>query len=50
MGNPIVVDGLWGLDFNITRVNGKFVPTLFFSAGPNGESHGVVGRITSNGY
>lgn len=50
MGNSIAVDGLWGLDFNITRVNGKFVPTLFFSAGPNGESHGVVGRITSNGY
>jgi len=49
-GNPIAIDGLWGLDFSFTKVNGKFVPTLFFSAGPDGENHGVVGRITSNSY
>jgi uncharacterized protein (TIGR03118 family) len=45
MGNPLAVDGLWGLDFSFTKMNGKFVPTLFASAGPNGESHGLVARI-----
>jgi len=49
-GTPIAIDGLWGLDFSFTRVNGKFVSTLFFSAGPNGEGDGLVGRITPNGY
>jgi uncharacterized protein (TIGR03118 family) len=45
---PIVIDGLWGLDFGTTRVNNKNVPTLFFSAGPNGEADGLVGKITAN--
>lgn len=45
---PIVIDGLWALDFGATEVNKKNVPTLFFSAGPNGEGDGVVGKITAN--
>ena len=45
---PIVLDGLWALDFGTTKVNKKMVPTLFFSAGPNGENDGVVGKITAN--
>lgn len=49
LGNPLAVDGLWGLDFSFMKMDGKFVPALFVSAGPNGESHGLVGRITPNG-
>ena len=45
---PIGIDGLWALDFGTTRVNNKNVPTLFFSAGPNGEADGLVGKITAN--
>jgi uncharacterized protein (TIGR03118 family) len=47
-GAPIAIDGLWGLDFGVTRVNNKKVNTLFFSAGPNGEGDGLVGKITPN--
>jgi uncharacterized protein (TIGR03118 family) len=42
---PIVIDGLWGLAFG----NGGRAGTpdeLFFTAGPNGESDGLFGRIT----
>jgi len=45
---PLVIDGLWALDFGTTKVNRKNVPTLFFSAGPNGEGDGLVGKITAN--
>jgi uncharacterized protein (TIGR03118 family) len=45
---PIVIDGLWGLDFGITKANNKKVSTLFFSSGPDGEAHGLVGQITAN--
>jgi uncharacterized protein (TIGR03118 family) len=42
---PIVIDGLWALSFG----NGGSAGTpdeLFFTAGPNGESDGLFGRIT----
>jgi len=45
---PLVIDGLWALEFGTAKVKGKNEPALFFSAGPNGESDGVVGRITAN--
>jgi uncharacterized protein (TIGR03118 family) len=40
---PIVIDGLWGLRFG----NGNAAKTgeLLFSAGPDGESHGLLGKI-----
>ena len=43
-GNPIVINGLWGLAFG----NGAFgTPNdLVFSAGIGDESHGLVGEIT----
>ena len=42
---PIVIDGLWGLAFGNGGRAG--VPgTLYFSAGPDGESHGLFGSIT----
>jgi uncharacterized protein (TIGR03118 family) len=42
-GQPIVIDGLWGLMFG----NGNAAGTgqLLFSAGPDGESHGLLGKI-----
>jgi uncharacterized protein (TIGR03118 family) len=47
-GTPIAIEGLWGLDFGTTRVNRKNVPALYFSAGPDGEEDGLVGKITVN--
>ena len=42
-GHPIVIDGLWGLRFG----NGNAAQTgeLVFSAGPNGEADGLLGKI-----
>ncbi|HEY2082087.1 MAG TPA: TIGR03118 family protein [Verrucomicrobiae bacterium] len=42
---PVTIDGLWGLTFgNGTKAG---VPdTLYFSAGPMGESHGLFGSLT----
>jgi uncharacterized protein (TIGR03118 family) len=42
--NPIAVDGLWGLQFG-NGINSQPTNTLFFSAGPGGETHGLYGRI-----
>jgi uncharacterized protein (TIGR03118 family) len=39
VGNPIVIPGLWSLEFNS---NG----TLYFTSGPNGEADGLAGTIT----
>jgi uncharacterized protein (TIGR03118 family) len=42
---PIVIDGLWGLQFG----NGNAAKTnqLIFSAGPDGEAHGLLGKIVA---
>jgi uncharacterized protein (TIGR03118 family) len=42
---PIAIDGLWGLRFG----NGNAAKTgeLLFSAGPAGESHGLLGKIVA---
>jgi uncharacterized protein (TIGR03118 family) len=42
-GRPVVIDGLWGLMFG----NGNAARTgqLVFSAGPDSESHGLLGKI-----
>jgi uncharacterized protein (TIGR03118 family) len=42
-GKPIVIDGLWGLRFG----NGNAAKTneLIFSAGPDDESHGLLGKV-----
>jgi uncharacterized protein (TIGR03118 family) len=46
-GKPIAIDGLWGLRFG----NGNAAKTneLLFSAGPDGESHGLLGKIVAVG-
>ena len=43
-GTAIVIDGLWGLAFG-NGVNSQPTNTLFFTAGPSGEKHGLYGRI-----
>ena len=44
-GKRITIDGLWGLRFG----NGNAARTgqLLFSAGPGGESHGLLGKIVA---
>jgi uncharacterized protein (TIGR03118 family) len=44
-GRPISIDGLWGLRFG----NGNAAKTteLLFSAGPEDESHGLLGKIVA---
>jgi uncharacterized protein (TIGR03118 family) len=45
-GAPIVIDGLWGLLFG-TGAQGAKPNTLYFTAGPSDEEHGLFGRITT---
>jgi uncharacterized protein (TIGR03118 family) len=44
-GQPIVIDGLWSLRVG----NGNFAGTgeVAFSAGPDGETHGLLGKIVA---
>lgn len=44
VGGPIVIDGLWGLGFGNGASAGP-ENALFFAAGPDGEAHGLFGRI-----
>jgi uncharacterized protein (TIGR03118 family) len=41
---PIVIDGLWSLQFGNGFAN-QPTNTLFFTAGPDDETHGLYGRI-----
>jgi len=43
-GDPIVIDGLWALQFGNDAAAGPS-STLFFTAGPNDEEHGLFGMI-----
>ena len=49
-GKPIQIDGLWALQFGhgttATSPNG-LTNTLFFTAGPSGEEHGLFGSLVS---
>lgn len=45
LGNPLVIDGLWGLRFG-NGGNGGAANTLYFAAGIDGEDHGLFGAIT----
>jgi uncharacterized protein (TIGR03118 family) len=46
-GSVIVIDGLWGIAFG-NGLNNQPANTLFFTAGPGAEAHGVYGRIDSH--
>jgi uncharacterized protein (TIGR03118 family) len=43
-GNPIVIDGLWALIFG-NGANGGDKNTLYFTAGPGDEAHGLFGSL-----
>lgn len=43
-GKPIKIDGLWGLAFGNGYAK-QPVNSLYFTAGPGGESHGLYGRL-----
>jgi uncharacterized protein (TIGR03118 family) len=43
-GNPIQIDGLWGLAAGVDPDERRH-SMLFFTAGPGGEQHGLFGRI-----
>jgi uncharacterized protein (TIGR03118 family) len=45
-GNPITIDGLWGLVFG-NGASAGLTNELFFTAGINGEADGLFGKITS---
>ena len=46
-GRPITIDGLWALEFGNDTANNGAHNELFFTAGPNGESDGLFGKIES---
>jgi uncharacterized protein (TIGR03118 family) len=46
-GEPIAIEGLWALSFGNGEAAGA-KGRLFFTAGPDDESHGLFGRITAN--
>lgn len=43
----LTIDGLWALQFGKNTPNNGPATTLFFTAGPDGESHGLFGTITA---
>ena len=42
-GGPVVIDGLWGLRFGNGVTGAR--NALLFSAGPDGEAHGLLGEL-----
>ena len=46
-GEPIVIDGLWTLRVGKSGNNGN-PNTVYFTAGPNGETDGLFGSLTPN--
>ena len=46
-GGKLAIDGLWSLQFGHGAANNGPTGTLFFTAGPNGESDGLFGTITA---
>jgi hypothetical protein len=43
-GRPLAIDGLWALSFG-NGGNAGPTSTLFFTAGPGGEAHGMFGSL-----
>jgi hypothetical protein len=47
-GQPVSVEGLWGLFFR-SDPNNPSQSLLYFTAGPGGEEHGLFGRLRAAG-
>lgn len=43
-GSPVRIEGLWGLSFG-NGVQDQPTDTLFFTSGPDDETHGLYGRL-----
>ena len=46
-GRSLLIDGLWALQFGHGSRNNGSTNTLFFTAGPDDETHGLFGSITA---
>jgi len=46
-GNPLVIDGLWALAFGAKKTAEDLSERLYFTAGPDEETHGVFGVLTA---
>ncbi|HEX3385530.1 MAG TPA: TIGR03118 family protein, partial [Mucilaginibacter sp.] len=44
-GQPLAIDGLWGLAFLQDNIGGSPNNPLYFTAGPNHEAHGLFGYL-----
>ena len=47
-GRAILIDGLWTITFGSNNDNGGAASTLYFTAGPNGETDGLFGSLNPN--
>jgi uncharacterized protein (TIGR03118 family) len=47
-GKAILIDGLWAITFGSNNGNGGSANTLYFTAGPNGETDGLFGSLNPN--
>jgi uncharacterized protein (TIGR03118 family) len=48
-GRVLSIDGLWALQFGKGAANNGPIDTLFFTAGPDDETHGLFGTIRAAG-
>lgn len=46
-GKPLWIDGLWALNFGSGSPGSGSATELYFTAGPNDESDGLLGKITA---
>ena len=47
-GQAILIDGLWTIRFGSNNDGGGSANTLYFTAGPNGETDGLFGSLNPN--
>jgi len=48
-GAPIWIDGLWAISFGGGNTNSGLANELFYTAGPNDESNGLLGKLAPVG-
>jgi uncharacterized protein (TIGR03118 family) len=46
LGNPLAIDGLWGLHFGLPVSGGGIDQRLYFAAGIDDETHGLFGFLS----
>jgi len=46
-GAPLVIDGLWGLIFGTKKTGSDLSNKLYFTAGPEEETHGLFGVLSA---